>query len=59
MKEFFDLLKKGRFRAIFLDPTDNGFLQFFRYLFVGGYAMAFTVKSRRARSSFTDPTNAT
>lgn len=38
MKEFFDLLKKGRFRAIFLDPTDNGFLQFFRYLFVGGIA---------------------
>ena len=38
MKEFFELLKKGRFRAIFLDPTDNGFLQFFRYLFVGGIA---------------------
>ena len=38
MKEFFELLKKGRFRAIFLAPTDNGFLQFFRYLFVGGIA---------------------
>ena len=38
MKEFFQLLKKGRFRAIFLDPTENGFLQFFRYLFVGGIA---------------------
>lgn len=38
MKEFFELLRKGRLRAIFLDPTDNGFLQFFRYLFVGGIA---------------------
>ncbi|MBE6558138.1 MAG: GtrA family protein [Ruminococcaceae bacterium] len=38
MKEFFELLKKGKFKAIFLDPTDNGFLQFFRYLFVGGIA---------------------
>ncbi len=38
MKEFFELLKKGRFKAIFLDPTENGFLQFFRYLFVGGIA---------------------
>lgn len=38
MKEFFELLKKGKLRAIFLDPTDNSFLQFFRYLFVGGIA---------------------
>ena len=38
MKEFFTLLRQGKFRAIFLDPTDNGFLQFFRYLFVGGIA---------------------
>ncbi len=38
MKEFFELLKKGRVKAIFLEPTDNGFLQFFRYLFVGGIA---------------------
>lgn len=38
MKEFFQLLKKGRLRAIFIDPTENGFLQFFRYLFVGGIA---------------------
>lgn len=38
MREFFDLLKQGKFKAIFLEPTDNGFLQFFRYLFVGGIA---------------------
>lgn len=38
MKEFFELLKKGRFKAIFLEPTHNGFLEFFRYLFVGGVA---------------------
>ena len=38
MKEFFDLLKKGNFKAIFTEPTNNGFLQFFRYLFVGGVA---------------------
>ncbi len=38
MKEFFSLLKQFKLRAIFLDPTDNGFLQFFRYLFVGGIA---------------------
>ena len=38
MKEFFTLLKQGKFKAIFLDPTNNGFLQFFRYLFVGGIA---------------------
>lgn len=38
MKEFFALLKKGRFKEIFLSPTENGFLQFFRYLFVGGIA---------------------
>ena len=38
MKEFFELLKKGDLKAIFLMPTANGFLQFFRYLFVGGVA---------------------
>ena len=38
MKEFFSLLKQFKLKAIFLDPTDNGFLQFFRYLFVGGIA---------------------
>ncbi len=38
MKEFFSLLKQWKLKAIFFDPTDNGFLQFFRYLFVGGIA---------------------
>lgn len=38
MKEFFDLLKKLDLKGIFLTPTKNGFLQFFRYLFVGGIA---------------------
>ena len=38
MKEFFALLKKFDLRGIFLTPTKNGFLQFFRYLFVGGIA---------------------
>lgn len=38
MKEFFSLLKQGKFREIFISPTDNGFLQFFRYVFVGGLA---------------------
>ena len=38
MKEFFTLLKQFKLKAIFFDPTDNGFLQFFRYLFVGGIA---------------------
>jgi len=38
MKEFFELLKKGRFKEIFFAHTDNSFLEFFRYLFVGGVA---------------------
>ena len=38
MKEFFSLLKQFKLKAIFLEPTENGFLQFFRYLFVGGIA---------------------
>lgn len=38
MKEFFDLLKKFDLKGIFLTPTKNGFLQLFRYLFVGGIA---------------------
>jgi len=38
MKEFFALLRKGKFKAIFFLPTENGFLQLFRYLFVGGIA---------------------
>lgn len=38
MKEFLDLLKKLDFKGIFITPTQNGFLQFFRYVFVGGIA---------------------
>ena len=38
MKEFFDVLKKFDLKGIFLTPTKNGFLQLFRYLFVGGIA---------------------
>ena len=38
MKEFFDLLKRFDLKGMFLTPTKNGFLQFFRYLFVGGIA---------------------
>lgn len=36
MNNFFDLLKKGDFRGLFLEKTEDTFLQFFRYLFVGG-----------------------
>lgn len=38
MKELFDLLKQFDFKEIFINPTKNEFLQFFRYLFVGGIA---------------------
>ncbi len=38
MKEFFELLKKFDLRGLFITPTNNGFLQFFRYVFVGGAA---------------------
>ena len=38
MTEFFTFLKKGDFKAIFVSPTKNSFLQFFRYAFVGGIA---------------------
>ena len=38
MKEFFELLKKFDLKGIFIEPTKNGFLQFFRYIFVGGIA---------------------
>jgi putative flippase GtrA len=38
MKEFLCLLKKREFKGIFIAPTKNGFLQFFRYVIVGGMA---------------------
>lgn len=36
MKKFFELLKKGDIKGLFFEKTENTFLQFFRYLFVGG-----------------------
>lgn len=38
MKEFFELVRRFDLKGIFLVPTKNGFLQFFRYVFVGGIA---------------------
>lgn len=38
MREFFMLLLKFKIKELFFMPTDNGFLQFFRYAFVGGIA---------------------
>ena len=38
MNEFFQLLKQFDLKGIFVAPTKNSFLQFFRYLFVGGIA---------------------
>lgn len=36
VKKFFSLLLKGDFKALFLAPTEDSFMQFFRYIFVGG-----------------------
>ena len=36
LKKFFELLKKGDLKGLLLEPTEDGFLQFFRYIFVGG-----------------------
>ncbi len=36
LNNFFSLLKKGDIRGIMLTPTEDPFLQFFRYIFVGG-----------------------
>lgn len=38
MKELFRLLLHGRFRSLFLEPTDNIWIQLLRYGFVGGLA---------------------
>ncbi len=38
MKECFSLLFHGRWKALFTDPTRNNFIQFFRYMIVGGIA---------------------
>ena len=36
LKKFFELLKKGDFKGLLTEPTEDSFLQFFRYIFVGG-----------------------
>ena len=38
MKELFQLMKNVDIKGLFIVPTQNGFLQFFRYAFVGGIA---------------------
>lgn len=38
MKEFLELLKRFDWEGLFITPTKNVFLQFFRYVFVGGIA---------------------
>ncbi len=37
-KEMFVLFFTGRWRQLFLEPTENGWIHFFRYVFVGGSA---------------------
>ncbi len=38
MKELFSLIFQFKFKELFIDNTDNGFIKFFRYCFVGGIA---------------------
>lgn len=38
MGEFWELLKRFDLKGMFVIPTKSGFLQFFRYIFVGGIA---------------------
>ena len=38
MAEIWEMLRDRKFRTLFLEPSDNVFLQMFRYLFVGGAA---------------------
>ena len=38
MKELFMLIKRLDFKGLFFSKTDNAFIQFFRYCFVGGIA---------------------
>lgn len=40
MKELLLLIRQFDFRGLFIAPTKNGVLQFFRYVFVGGIATA-------------------
>lgn len=36
LNRFFELLKKGDIKGLLINPTEDTFLQFFRYIFVGG-----------------------
>ena len=38
MDEIIQILKKREFKKLFVGDTDNTLIQFFRYLFVGGFA---------------------
>ena len=38
MRELIGLIKQRKFKALFMDSTCNTFVQFFRYIFVGGFA---------------------
>ena len=38
MKELFEYIFKFNIKKLFKEKTDNTFIQFFRYLFVGGFA---------------------
>ncbi len=38
MKELFELIFKFKFKKLLFEPTKNGMIQFFRYVFVGGIA---------------------
>ena len=38
MKELLDYLKHLNMKGLFIEPSDNGLIQFFRYAFVGGIA---------------------
>ncbi len=40
LKKFFELLKKGDLKGLLIEPTEDAFLQFFRYIFVGGASFA-------------------
>lgn len=38
MKHFLNLLIHFKFKELMVEPTDDGFIQFFRFIFVGGTA---------------------
>ena len=38
MREFFEYIVSFNIKKLFKEKTDNTFIQFFRYLFVGGFA---------------------